>query len=431
MKKQTIRTIDFSGKKVLLRVDFNVPINEFGVVANDKRIKEELPTINYMLAKGASIIIISHLGRPEGKVVKKYSLIPCAKRLADLLHHDVKFASDCVGPVANKMVQNLKPGEILMLENLRFQPEEENDDENFAKKLASYADIYVNDAFGVCHRKHASIHAVAKYLPNAIGFLIEKEVKNISQVLNNPDKPFIAILGGAKVSDKLGVISSLIEKCDAILIGGAMAYTFLKAQGYNVGKSKVETDLIETAKDILNKANKKGVKIVLPVDNVYTNNIKTKKIVKTSKTQEIPDKMIGVDIGKKTLKLFKQEIKKAKTILWNGPLGIFEEKMFSKGTYKVAKMVSKNKGFTVVGGGDSASAIINMGFENKISHVSTGGGASLKMFEGKVLPGIDAISNEGEEKKKKTVSKVSKTKETSKETSKEKKTNKTVSKSKK
>lgn len=393
MKKKTIRDIDVYDKKVLLRVDFNVPVVS-NKITDDTRIVEALPTINFLLEKGARLILMSHMGRPEGKVDKRYSLRIVFEKLKELLPNvKIIMAKDTIGEDATAKVGKLKQGEILLLENLRFSPDEEENKESFCKKLAKFGDIYVNDAFGTAHRKHASTYGVAKLLPNAIGFLIEKELKIICGAIENPKRPFVAILGGAKVEDKIGIVNSLINCCDSIVIGGGMAYTFLKAQGYKIGKSLFDEERLEEVKSMISTAKEKNVNIVLPIDSIITKNLDDLKNVKTTKDANVPDDFMGVDIGPKTCKLFTKYIKKAKTIIWNGPMGVFEKKQFAVGTFKVAKAISKVKGTTIVGGGDSASAIVSMGFEKKVTHISTGGGASLKLFEGKVLPGVDVIEN--------------------------------------
>ena len=393
MGKVTIRDIDVRDKKVLLRADFNVPMKD-GVITDDNRIKEEIPTINYLLEKGAAVIVCSHLGRPEGKVDKKYSLAPVAVRLAELLGRPVIMAEDVIGKDATKKAKELKSGEVLLIENVRFHAEEEENEPKFAEKLAKLADVYVNDAFGTAHRKHATTYGVAELLPNAIGFLIEKELQNISENIANPAHPFVAILGGAKVSDKIGIVTSFINSgCDNIIIGGAMAYTFLKSMGYKVGKSLVEKDYLKEVKGMLALAEEKGVNILLPCDHVVCDNFENPTKIETTDGVNIPEDMIGVDIGPKTAKMYFKTIKKAKLVLWNGPMGIFETEAFSHGTRKVAKGLARCKGATIVGGGDSAAAIISMGYSKKVTHVSTGGGASLKLFEGKVLPGVDIIQN--------------------------------------
>ncbi len=392
MNKKTVKDLSVLNKKVLLRVDFNVPLKD-GKITDDNRIKESVPTIKYLIDRGAKLIIVSHLGRPDGKVMPEYSLKPCAVRLAELLEREVKLSPEVVGAKTTKLVNSLKSGEVLLLENLRYLPDEEENGAEFCEKLAKLGDIYVNDAFGTAHRKHASTYGVAKLLPSAVGFLIEKEINMIVKEIENPKRPFVAILGGAKISDKLNVVENLVANADSIIIGGAMAYTFLKAKGIEVGKSLVEEEMVDTAKNILKKAEEKNVCIYLPVDHVVANDFKNPTSILKVKTPNIFSDMVGVDIGKKTYKLFSKVIKHAKLIVWNGPLGVFEDKRFAKGTYKVALAIAKSKAVSIVGGGDSAAAVINMGFENKITHISTGGGASLKLLEGKMLPGIDVIEN--------------------------------------
>lgn len=392
MDKKTIRDIDVYNKKVLLRVDFNVPLKD-GVITDDNRIKEELPTIKYLLDNGASVIVMSHLGRPEGEVNLKYSLKPTAVRLSEYLAKEVKFAEDCIGEDAVKMAKELESGQVLMLENLRFYAEEEENEKTFCEKLAALADIYVNDAFGTAHRKHASTYGVAKMLPNAVGFLIEKELKMIVDTINDPKRPFVGILGGAKVSDKITIVESLLNKVDTLIVGGAMAYTFLAAQNYNLGNSRVERDMIAEAQRLLALAQEKNVEIMLPCDHVVTNNFENPTVVKNTVNANIPNDMLGMDIGKQTVKLYKKAVKKAKTVIWNGPMGVFENKTFENGTKQVAKALAKTKATTIIGGGDSAAAVIKFGYAKKITHISTGGGASLKLFEGKVLPAVDVIEN--------------------------------------
>ena len=392
MDKKTVENIDVYGKKVLLRVDFNVPIKN-GVITDDNRIKEALKTIKCLLNNSAAVIVMSHLGRPEGEVNLKYSLKPTAVRLGELLGIDVKFAPDCIGEEAKQMASELKPGEVLMLENLRFYNQEEENDKDFCEKLASLADIYVNDAFGTAHRKHSSTYGVAKLLPNAVGFLIEKELKNIADVIQNPVRPFVGILGGAKVSDKLTIVESLLNKVDTLIVGGAMAYTFLSAKNYNMGKSRVEHEMIGEAKRLIDLAQEKGVNLLLPIDHVITNDFENPTAIKTTIDANIPNEYLGMDIGKQTIKAYKKAIKSAKTVIWNGPMGVFENPKFEDGTKLVAKALTKCKGKTIVGGGDSAAAVIKFGYAKKIWHISTGGGASLKLFEGKVLPAVDVIEN--------------------------------------
>ena len=389
--KRTIKELDVKGKKVLLRLDLNVPLDKkTGEISDDNRIMESLSTINYLVENGAKLIICSHLGRPEG-VDKKYSLKVVAERLGSLLKNKVTFAEDTVGKDAKAKVKELNDGEIVVLENLRFDEREEANDEKFCKELASLADIYVNDAFGTAHRKHASTYGVAKLLPNAVGFLMNKEIKVINQILEAPQKPFVAILGGAKIKDKIPVINNLIGKADTILVGGGMAYTFQKALGGTVGKSLVDDEKIELAKELIEKAKANNVEFVLPVDTMcaveFSNDSKAKKFP----AQNIPEEFMGMDIGPKTIKIFKKYIKNAGTIVWNGPLGVFEFKKFAKGTNTIAKAIGKTKAFSFIGGGDSASAVIKSGYAKEVSHISTGGGASLNMLEGKVLPGVDII----------------------------------------
>ncbi|MCI5497495.1 MAG: phosphoglycerate kinase [Firmicutes bacterium] len=392
MNKKTIKDIDVYDKKVLVRVDFNVPVID-GKITDDNRIKEALPTINYLLEKGAAVILMSHLGRPEG-VDPKYSLKVVAERLRELMPNtEVIMADDVTGKDAKAKAKALKLGQVLLLENLRFDAREEENDKNFCKELSSLAEVYVNDAFGTAHRKHASTYGVAKLLPNAIGFLIEKELNIIVGTINNPKRPFVGILGGAKVKDKIGIIDSLLDTVDTLIIGGGMAYTFLSAMGYKIGESLFDETNVDEAKRLMQKAKDKGVNFLLPIDLVETTAIDNVSDAKLTKDQNIDDGYMGVDIGKKTIKLFTKAIKKAKTVIWNGPVGVFEKKEFAVGTYSIAKALTKVKGTTIIGGGDSASAVINMGLAHKMTHISTGGGASLKLFEGKVLPGVDVIDN--------------------------------------
>ena len=391
--KRTIESLDVKNKRVLLRVDFNVPMED-GFITDTTRIERELPTIKYLLTKGAKLIICSHLGRPKGKVVESMSLMPVAKVLVELLPlTKIRFANDCIGKDAKTMAENLKAGEILLLENLRFYPGEEKNDPFFAKELASLAEIYVNDAFGTSHRNHASIVGVAKLLPNAVGFLMGQEVNTILDVLDNPTRPFVAILGGSKVSDKIYVVMNLISKVNAVLIGGGMAYTFLKAKGISIGKSLVDDEKVELARNILDEAEKRGISVFLPIDHLCAEALTPNAKVRKVKTSEIPDELMALDIGPKTVKLFSNVIKKSKTVIWNGPMGVFEFPKFAKGTEKIAKAVSKVQGKTVVGGGDSIAAIRELKLENKIYHISTGGGASLKLLEGEVLPGVEVIED--------------------------------------
>lgn len=393
MDKKTIKDIDVYDKKVLVRVDFNVPVID-GKITDDNRIVEALPTINYLLEKGASVILMSHLGRPDGKFDPKYSLDVVAKRLQQLLpNNKVIMAEDVTGKDAKAKAKALQMGEVLLLENLRFDAREEENDKDFCKELASLAEVYVNDAFGTAHRKHSSTYGVAKLLPNAIGFLIAKELDIIVGTIENPKRPFVGILGGAKVKDKIGIIDSLLDTVDTLIIGGGMAYTFLSALGHNIGNSLFDKTNVDEAKRLMQKAQEKGVNFLLPIDFIETPNFDDVVNYKATKDANIDEGYEGVDIGKKSIKLFSKAIKKAKTVIWNGPVGVFEKKEFAVGTYAIAKKLTKVKGTTIIGGGDSASAVINMGLAKKMTHISTGGGASLKLFEGKVLPGVDVIDN--------------------------------------
>ena len=393
MNKRTIKDIDVYDKSVLVRVDFNVPVID-GKITDDNRIVEALPTINYLLEKGGKVILMSHLGRPEGKPDKKYSLKVVSQRLQELLpNNKVIMAKDTIGEDARAKAGKLKMGEVLLIENLRFDAREEENDKDFCKELASLAEVYVNDAFGTAHRKHASTYGVAKLLPNAIGFLIEKELNIICGSIENPKRPFVAILGGAKVKDKIGIIDSLLNSVDTLIIGGGMAYTFLHVLGHKIGNSLFDETNVEVAKQLMDKAKEKGVEFLLPIDFVETPNFDDVVNYRNTADANVSDGYEGVDIGKKTIKLFSKALKKAKTVIWNGPVGVFEKKEFAVGTYAIAKKLTKVKGTTIIGGGDSASAVINMGLAKKMTHISTGGGASLKLFEGKILPGVDVIDN--------------------------------------
>lgn len=391
--KKMLTDLDLKNKRVLLRVDFNVPLDDNGYIIDDTRIYEAMPTIRYILKQGAKLIICSHLGRPNGEYNPKYSMFPVAQQLIKYLINRVYFAVDVVGPDAMEKAKNLKPGEVLLLENLRFCKEEEADDLFFARKLASMADIYINDAFGVVHRKHASIHRVAKMLPNAMGFLMGKEINAITNAMNNPDKPFVAILGGAKVSDKIAVIKNLLPKADRILIGGAMAFTFLKAEGYDVGTSIIDEEKLEIAKNTLDEAKALDKTILLPVDVVCTEVYSPSARGTIYPVDKIPEDMMGLDIGPETIKLFSKVIKEAHTVIWNGPVGVFEFDSFADGTKKIAKALTKVNGTTIIGGGDTAAAIHEFGYEDYITHISTGGGASLKLLEGADLPGLDVLDD--------------------------------------
>jgi len=400
--KLSIKDLPLRDKRVFLRVDFNVPLSEEGRVTDDTRIRETLPTLEYALRNRAKVILASHLGRPKGKPNPKMSLKPVAERLRMLLDNvlesdcNVGFSPDCVGVEAEELANRLESGQSLLLENLRFHPEEEANDESFAKALARLADYYVNDAFGSAHRAHASTAGITKFVgKSAAGFLMLKELDYLGQALRDPKRPFIAIIGGAKVSDKIGVIQNLLGKVDALLIGGAMAYTFQKAQGREVGKSLVENDKLELASDLLHEANERGVRLVLPVDDVVAmkieNDVPTKIL---DSEQSIPEGYMGLDIGPKTVKLYADEIANAGTIVWNGPMGVFETPTFANGTKKIARAIAKNEDATsIVGGGDSVAAVHQAGVADKISHISTGGGASLEFLEGKKLPGVEALNN--------------------------------------
>ena len=390
MVLNTIKEADLKGKRVVIRVDFNVPVKE-GVVKDATRIKAALPTIKYILDEGASLVVMSHFGRPKGQKNPDFSMAPIAKDFEKLLGRTVKRAKDVIGPEVEAEVKALKPGEVLLLENVRFYKEEEANDPEFAKTLASYGDIYCNDAFGTAHRAHASTEGVAHYLPSYAGFLIEKEVKFMAPLLENPEKPFVAVIGGSKVSSKITVLESLVKTCDTIVIGGGMAYTFLSVLGKEIGKSLFEADYIETAKAFLAKAAEKGVKVILPVDHVCAAEFAENAEPVLVDDVNIPSDLMGMDIGPKTVALIVEEIKKAKSVVWNGPMGVFEFEAFSKGTGEVAKALAESNATSVVGGGDSVAAINKFGLADKISHVSTGGGASLEFLEGKTLPGIKAL----------------------------------------
>ena len=391
MNKKTVRDIDLKGKKVFVRCDFNVPMDEKQNITDNTRIVAALPTIKYLLEQNCKIILASHLGRPKGEVKPEFSLAPVGKELSRLLGKDVIMAKDVIGSDAMEKAKNLKEGEILLLENVRFHREETDNDPEFSKKLASMAEIFVNDAFGTAHRAHSSTTGIASYLPAVSGFLIEKELKFLGDALNNPVRPFVAILGGAKVSDKIGVIDSLLEKVDTLIIGGGMAYTFFKAQGYEVGKSLCELDKLDLAKELMEKAKAKGVKFMLPVDTRVGKEFKEDTESKTVKCTEIPADWEGFDIGEETIKLFSEELRKAKTVVWNGPLGLFEFPQFAVGTNAIAKVLSEIDATTIIGGGDSAAAVEKAGLADKMTHISTGGGASLEFLEGKKLPGIEAL----------------------------------------
>lgn len=390
MDLNTILDGNFAGKRALVRVDFNVPVKD-GVVTDDTRIKAALPTIKYLLDQGASVVVMSHFGRPKGKKNPDFSMAPIRERFSALLGKPVTLASDVIGEAVEKEVKALKAGEVLLLENVRFYAEEEANDPAFAKTLASYGDVYVNDAFGTAHRAHASTEGVAHYLPSYAGFLIEKEVKFMGPLLDNPAKPFVAIIGGSKVSSKIGVLESLAKTCQTVVIGGGMAYTFLLEQGHSIGDSLVEQEYRQTAASFLAKAEERGVKVILPVDHLCGAAFKEDTEPVLVDSADIPDGLIGMDIGPKTIALIVAELKGAKSVVWNGPMGVFEFAAFAEGTHEVAKALAASSAVTVVGGGDSVAAINKFHLADKISHVSTGGGASLEFLEGKTLPGIKAL----------------------------------------
>jgi phosphoglycerate kinase len=392
MAKKTVQDIEPTGKRVLVRVDFNVPIVE-GKITDNTRLVASLPTIRYLTDKGAKVILCSHLGRPDGQVNPKYSLKPVAAALADLLGRPVAFANECIGPEAEAAVAKLQPGEILLLENLRFHAEEEKNDPDFSKKLASLADIYVNDAFGTAHRAHASTVGVTKFLPSAAGFLMGKELEFLGGALDNPKRPFVAILGGAKVADKIPVIEHLLTKVDILLLGGGMAYTFLAAEGMEVGKSLLDKERIPLAKELLARAKSSNVTLALPLDVIVTPELKEEAPRKVVDRSEIPADWMGADIGPDTVRLFANHICNAKTVVWNGPMGVFEIPSLAAGTLGIARAMADSHATTIVGGGDSAAAVQQMGLAERMTHISTGGGASLEFLEGKVLPGVAALQD--------------------------------------
>lgn len=396
MEKATVKDIDVKGKKVFVRVDFNVPIKN-GVIKDDTRIRESLPTIEYLISQNAKVILASHLGRPDGQVVEEARLKPVAVRLSELLKKDIKMLPDCIGPEVEKAVSEMKPGDVVLLENLRFYKQETKNDKEFSKKLADLAQVYVNDAFGTAHRAHASTYGVAEHLPAVSGLLMEKELKFLGRLLHNPEKPFIAILGGAKVADKVGVLKNLVSKVNALLIGGGMAFTFLKVKGYNIGKSLLD-EREKDAEEIIELAKQKNVTLLLPLDVVVTDEIKEGANHRIVSVDSIPADMKGVDIGPKTVEEFKKLLLEAKTVFWNGPMGVFEVKDFAEGTLEIARILSQSKALTCVGGGDSVAAVKQLGFADKMTHLSTGGGASLEFLEGQELPGV-AVLKEKEKQK--------------------------------
>ncbi len=395
MMKKNIEQIDVQEKRVLVRVDFNVPLDkETGAITDDKRIRAALPTIKYLVEHRAKTILVSHLGRPKNGFEDKFSMRPAVERLSELLGQKVVLAKDVIGEDAKAKAEALQPGEVLMLENVRFHKEETKNNPAFAKELASLAEVYVNDAFGTAHRAHASTAGVANYLPAVAGYLIQKEIEVMGDAIANPKRPFVAILGGAKVSDKIGVITNLLEKVDTLIIGGGMAYTFQKALGYEVGTSLLEADKVELAKELMQTAKDKGVKLLLPTDNVVAKEFDKDAEHKTVASSEIPSDWMGMDIGEKTIAEFKQALQGAGTVIWNGPMGVFEFPAFAIGTREVAKAVAESGAISIIGGGDSAAAVEQLGFADQVTHISTGGGASLELLEGKVLPGLDALQDQ-------------------------------------
>ncbi len=390
--KKTVKDIDVRGKKIIARCDFNVPQKE-GEITDDTRIRAALPTIEYLIEEGAAVILMSHLGRPEGEPNMKYTLKPVAKRLSELLGKEVIFAESpvVVDDDVRAKATSLKAGEVMLLENVRFRKEETKNGPEFAKELASLADIFVNDAFGTAHRAHASTAGVADYLPAVSGFLIEKEVKFLGNAVENPKRPFVAIMGGAKVGDKISVIENLLKKVDTLIIGGGMAYTFYKALGYEIGTSILDKDSIDLAKSLLKRAEEKGVKLLIPVDVLCAKEFKNEAETLICDSDDMPEDMMGMDIGPKTIELYKKEIERAQTVVWNGPMGVFEMENFAKGTLEIAKALGESEAVTIIGGGDSAAAVEQFGLADKMTHISTGGGASLEFLEGKELPGIAVL----------------------------------------
>ena len=398
MNKKTVRDIDLKGKKVLVRCDFNVPYNEDRVITDNRRIVAALPTIKYLLENNCKVILCSHLGRPKGEVKPEFSLDIVAAELSRLLGQEVKLAKDVVGEDAKALAAGLQEGEVMLLENVRYEKGEEKNDEELSKEFASMAEVFVNDAFGTAHRAHSSTTGVADYLPAVSGFLIEKELNFLGTALENPERPFMAILGGKKVSDKIGVINALLEKVDTLMIGGAMAYTFFKAMGYNVGNSICELDKLDLAKELMEKAKEKGVKLMLPVDTKVGKEFDPNTESKIVKYTEIPDGWEGYDIGTETIEMYANELKNAKTVIWNGPVGLFEFDQFAVGTNSIARALADIDAIKIIGGGDSAAAVEKAGLAEKFTHISTGGGASLEFLEGKKLPGIEALQDKGMER---------------------------------
>ena len=393
MNKKTIRDLSFKGKRVFVRVDYNVPMDKAGKITDDTRISATLPTLRYLLEQGASLILGAHFGRPKNGPAPEFSLAPVANHLSSLLGKEVKFASDCVGPIAETAAAALQPGEVLMLENLRFHPEEEKNDPAFAKGLAVLADVAVNDAFGVSHRAHASVEGITKFLPAVAGLLMEKELDFLGRAVTTPERPYVAIIGGAKVSDKIGVIANLLTKVDSLLIGGGMANTFIAAQGYSVGKSLVEPDKIPLAKELIEQAKARGVQLLLPSDVVVAEKFAADAAHRVVAASAIGSEEMALDIGPASAAAFAEALNTAKTIVWNGPMGVFEMDAFAKGTELVAQAVAHSQAISIVGGGDSVAALEKVGLADQISHISTGGGASLEFLEGKVLPGVAALAD--------------------------------------
>ena len=391
MSKKTIRDIDLKGKRVFVRCDFNVPMDENKNITDNRRIVSAIPTIKYLIDQGCKIVLSSHLGRPKGEFKKEFSLAPVAVELSKQLGQEVLMAKDVIGEDAKRLSENLQPGQVMLLENVRFHKEETDNDPEFAKKLASYGEIFVNDAFGTAHRAHASTEGVAHYIPAVSGFLIEKDLKFLGEALENPERPFVSILGGSKVSDKIAVIDSLLEKVNVLLIGGGMAYTFFKALGYSVGNSICEDDKIDLAKELMEKAKAKNVKMLLPVDNKLGKEFSANTETMIVDRDSIPDGWEGLDIGPKTIELYAEELRKAKTIIWNGTVGVAEFDLFATGTNELAKVLAESDATTIIGGGDTAAAVQKAGLADKMTHVSTGGGASLEFLEGKKLPGIECL----------------------------------------
>ncbi|MBM7853642.1 phosphoglycerate kinase [Desulfohalotomaculum tongense] len=392
MPKKTVKDIDVKGKRVLVRVDFNVPLKD-GVITDDTRISAALPTIKYLIDRGAKVILVSHLGRPKGQVKEEFRLDPVARRLSELLGREVTKVDQCIGEEPKKAISQMREGDVLLLENVRFYAGEKENDPQFAEQLAELADVYVNDAFGTAHRAHASTAGVARYLPAVAGFLMQKELEMLGEAVNNPKHPFVAIIGGAKVSDKIGVIENLLNKVDTLIIGGGMANTFLKAKGFNVGRSLVEEDKIDLAKGLLQKAAANKIELLLPDDALVADSLESPTAIKTVPVEKVPEDYMILDIGPDSAKKFASAVQKAGTVVWNGPMGVFEQKAFAGGTEEVARALAESHAVSVVGGGDSAAAVKKTGVADRISHISTGGGASLQFLEGKELPGVAALQD--------------------------------------